>query len=170
MIRHSATDRAECRGCDETQRPGLSGELAASAPDAIGRRTFLVQTAILAAGAALVACGAAGADATAPNVPANSSIRVSDYPSLSSVGGVAMVSLGGAPVAIVRTGASSYIALSRVCPHQGGTVGQSGNEFVCPVHGAQFDLSGNWIGGQPTSSLHQYATSFDAASGTLSIS
>ncbi|HEY2067091.1 MAG TPA: Rieske (2Fe-2S) protein [Gemmatimonadaceae bacterium] len=170
MIRHTATERAECRGCDETQRIALAGNVAAGASDTIGRRTFLVQSAILAAGAALAACGAAGGDITVPSVPANSSIRVSDYPSLSGVGGVAMVTLGGAPVAIVRTSASSFVALSRVCPHQGGTVGQSGSSFVCPVHGAQFDLSGHWIGGQPTSSLHQYATSYDAASGTLSIS
>jgi Rieske Fe-S protein len=166
MINDIATGRP---GCDAMPLPGGAGTLTDGLPP-IGRRTFLVQSAILAAGAALVACGASGADVTAPGVPANSTIRISDYPALGSVGGVAMVTLGGAPVAIVRTGASAFLALSRVCPHQGGTVGQSGNAFVCPVHGAQFNLSGQWIGGQPTSSLHQYATSFDSASGTLSIS
>ena len=169
MMRDKALERADCRGCEPARQSSLPGVLG-DGPNTIGRRTFLVQSAILAATAALAACGGGLSDVTAPGVPANSTIKVSDYPSLSSVGGVAMVTLGNAPVAIVRTGTSTFLALSRVCPHQGGTVGLSSNEFVCPVHGAQFNLSGQWIGGQPTSSLHQYTASFDAASGTLSIS
>lgn len=136
--------------------------------DCIGRRTFLVQSGIFAAMAALASC--AGGDATAPTLPANTSINVADFPSLSAVGGVAMVSLGGAPVAIVRTSTNTFLALSRVCPHQGGTIGESGDRFVCPVHGATFDLNGNWIGGQRTSNMHQYATSFDASTNMLTVS
>jgi Rieske Fe-S protein len=49
-------------------------------------------------------------------------------------------------------------------------VNESGSRFVCPVHGATFDLNGNWIGGQPTSNMRQYATTYDAASNTLTIS
>lgn len=169
MIVEHATGRPGCPGCNEPQRTSLPHVTDGDGPGLVGRRTFLVQSAILAAAAALAACAGGLSDITAPGVPANSTIKVSDYPSLSSVGGVAMVTLGNAPIAVVRTGTSSFLALSRVCPHQGGTVGQSGNELVCPVHGAQFDLTGQWIGGQPTSSLHQYATSFDAAGGTLSI-
>jgi Rieske Fe-S protein len=138
------------------------------ATDGIGRRTFLVQSGILAAMAALAACGMSS-DATAPTVPANSQVDVASYPALATVGGVAVLSLGNAPVAVVRTSATSFLALSRVCPHQGGIVQQSGNRWVCPVHGATFDIDGNWIGGQRTSSLHQYATTYDAASNTLTI-
>jgi cytochrome b6-f complex iron-sulfur subunit len=81
-----------------------------------------------------------------------------------------LVALGSAPVAIVRVSSTSFVALSRVCPHQGGIVNESSNRFVCPNHGATFDLNGNWIGGQPTSNLHQYATTYDAGSNTLTIS
>jgi cytochrome b6-f complex iron-sulfur subunit len=95
---------------------------------------------------------------------------VNSYPALANVGGVAMVTLGSAPVAIVRTSTSTFLALSRVCPHQGGIVQLSNNDFVCPVHGATYNLSGQWIGGQRASSLHQYQTSYDQASGTLTIS
>ena len=137
--------------------------------EGIGRRTFLVQSGILAAIAALSACGGLGGDATAPNVPANSSINVNNYPALAAVGGVAMVTLGSAPVAIVRSGSSSFLALSRVCPHQGGIVQLSNNDFVCPIHGATYNLSGQWIGGQRASSLHQYATSYDPTTGTLTL-
>ena len=69
----------------------------------------------------------------------------------------------------IDVSATSYVALSRVCPHQGGIVNRSGSGFLCPNHGAQFALSGQWVGGQRTNSLHSYTTSFDAATGTLTI-
>ena len=156
-----------CDGCGKT---GFTIDGPAAANEGIGRRTFLVQSGILAAVAALSACSSlGGVDATAPNVPTNSSININNYPALANVGGVAMVTLGSAPVAIVRSAASSFLALSRVCPHQGGVVQLFNNDFVCPVHGATYNLSGQWIGGQRASSLHQYATSYDPTTGTLTI-
>jgi Rieske Fe-S protein len=146
----------------------MAGSALSQTESGIGRRAFLVQSGILAAMAALAACSGVG-DATAPSIPANSQINVGDFPTLANVGGVAVMALGGAPVAIVRTGTSTFLALSRVCTHQGGIVEQSGNRWVCPVHGATYDLNGNWIGGQRTSSLHQYTTAYDAASNTLTI-
>jgi Rieske Fe-S protein len=156
----------ECRGCADENGPAALRDWA---PDGIGRRTFLVQSGILAALAALTACGAGG-DATAPPIPSNTTINVASYPALANVGGVAVLSVSGAPIAVVRTGTSTFLVLSRVCPHQGGTVQLSGNDFVCPVHGATFNLSGQWIGGQRTSSLRTYANSYDATSGTITIS
>ena len=155
-----------CGGCAESAYAVAGSSVEG---ESIGRRTFLVQSGILAAIAALSACGGLGGDATAPNVPSNSSIDVNNYPALANVGGVAMVTLGSAPVAIVRSGTSSFLALSRVCPHQGGIVQLANNDFVCPVHGATYNLSGQWIGGQRASSLHQYATSYDPTTGTLTI-
>jgi cytochrome b6-f complex iron-sulfur subunit len=157
---------AGCHGCETTP---TAESLGASASDGIGRRTFLVQSGILAAVAALSACGLSGGEPTAPNVPANSTIDVNNYSSLANIGGVAMVTLGSAPVAIVRTGSTSFLALSRICLHQGGIVQLANNDFVCPVHGATYDLSGKWIGGQRAPSLHQYNTSYDQVSGTLTI-
>ena len=135
----------------------------------ISRRTFLAQSALLTAAAALAACAGVGADSTAPNIPSGTKIKVSDYSALGVDNGVALVSISGAPLAIVRLSATSYVALSRVCPHQGGIVNNIGSGFLCPNHGAQFALSGQWVGGQRTTSLHSYATSFDAATGELSI-
>jgi nitrite reductase/ring-hydroxylating ferredoxin subunit len=134
----------------------------------IGRRAFLAQSALLAAAAALAACSAAS-DATAPNLSGQATLAVSDYPALSSVGGIALVSIQSSPFAIVRTGSSSFVALSRVCPHQGSIVNQNGSGFLCPNHGAQFNAAGTWVGGQPTSSLRSYATTYDASTGTLTI-
>jgi Rieske Fe-S protein len=96
-------------------------------------------------------------------------IKLSDQPSLSNVGGVALVTIASSPFAIVRTGASTFVALSRICPHQGSTVNQTSSGFLCPNHGAQFSSTGTWVGGQPTSNLHSYATTYDATAGTITI-
>jgi cytochrome b6-f complex iron-sulfur subunit len=142
----------------------------------IARRTFLVQSALMAAAAALAACGG-DSFVTDPTIPTTTSgggasnvLTLSSYPTLAAVGGVAMVTIGSARLAIVRTGDASFVALSRVCPHQGGLVQQSGSGFLCPNHGARFSLTGTWTGGQRTSNLHAYTTSYDATAGTLTIS
>ena len=167
-IMEETLDRHTCHDCSRS--PALLDQVVAVASEGIGRRTFLVQSGILAAMAALTACGLSTSDVTSPTVPANSTINVNNYSSLANVGGVAMVTLGSAPVAIVRTGTTSFLALSRVCPHQGGIVNLGSNDFVCPVHGATYNLSGQWIGGQRASNLRSYTTSYDATTGTLTIS
>ena len=121
-----------------------------------------------AAAAALAACGAM--DSTSPRLSESVDITVADYPALATVGGIALVSAGGERLAIVRIGSSSYAALSRVCPHQGGIVNVNGSGFRCPEHGATFSASGAWTGGQRTSSLHAYSTSFNATGGVLTVS
>lgn len=162
-----STDKAlDCNGgCGRGGCTADVGELAG-----IGRRSFIVQSAMLAAAAALAACGSA-ADVSAPTLPSSgNTIDVKTLSSLNTVGGVAFVSIGSVPLAIVRTGASSFVALSRICPHQGGTIQQSGSGFQCPVHGATFTQTGTWVGGQRTSSMHAYATTYDTTTGILTVS
>jgi cytochrome b6-f complex iron-sulfur subunit len=96
-------------------------------------------------------------------------VKVSDYPALATVGGVALITAGGSPLAIVRTGTNSFVALSRICPHQGAIVSTGTNGFTCPRHGARFSSTGTWIGGQSTSSLRSYPTSYDDSTSTLTI-
>ena len=69
--------------------------------------------------AALAACGVSGSNVTSPTSITSTTIKVSDYPALASVGGIALVTISGAPLAVVRTGTSTFVALSRICPHQG---------------------------------------------------
>lgn len=77
---------------------------------------------------------------------------------------------GGTPIALVRTDAATIAAFSRTCPHQGGTVSASGGQFSCPLHGARFDLTtGARIGGQRTSNLTRYSSTFDATAGTVTV-
>ena len=139
------------------------------ARDGIGRRTFLAQSALLAAGALLAACAAADVTDPGTTITSTTDIKVSDFPVLASVGGIALVNLSGNPLAIVRTGDASFVTLSRICPHQGSIINPNGSGFLCPGHGARFNASGQWQGGQSTSNMRSYATSYDAAAGTLTI-
>ena len=154
------------RGCGTRAEPAPS--------NGIGRRTFLAQSAVLAAIAPLNACGASdGGGFTAPDLGGNggnnATMKVSDQPALASVCGVALVTIVNSPFAIVRTGASTFLALSRVCPHQGSIVNRTSNGFLCPNHGARFSSTGTWVGGERTSSLRSYTTAYDATTDTLTV-
>jgi Rieske Fe-S protein len=137
----------------------------------IDRRAFL-EAALAAVGvSALAAC--AVADPTAPAIT-SFTVTLADYPALATVGGIAVVDNGsrsGEPIAVARTAASTYVALSLVCPHRGTTVSVVNNNtsFYCTGHGARFAANGTWTGGQATSNLATYALTADQAAGTLQI-
>jgi Rieske Fe-S protein len=74
-------------------------------------------------------------------------VTLASWPALANVGGVAgsVGSLNGGPVAIARTGPSSYLAFSMRCPHAGTTINVvNGASFRCPNHGALFNGQGVW--------------------------
>ena len=111
----------------------------------------------LAAAAALCGFGAVAATGTGV-AQASGTLRVqlSKYPALSKVGGAALVgSLNGASIAVVRTGRAKYVAFDRRCPHAGGVVSQSGNQWVCPLHGSRFDFDGDKVSGVTPSGLRR---------------
>ena len=133
------------------------------------RRKFVSLGAYAAAAAALAACAVSnGGGITSPG-SVGATVKVSDYAGLASVGGVAVATLNGTPIAIVRTSTATFITLSRICPHQGSTINQITGGFRCPNHLATFDTTGNWVGGQRTSNMRSYTTTYDAAAGTLTI-
>jgi Rieske Fe-S protein len=139
------------------------------------RRAFLSQSTIAAVTALLIeACGSGVWEPTSPQanvIPSTGlTFTMSSYPALASVGGIAkVVDPTGAPLALVRTGAATFVALSLACPHQGTTVNISGSGFLCPNHGARFAADGTWTGGQATANLTSYAVTYNAAAGTLTI-
>ncbi len=53
----------------------------------------------------------------------------------------APVSVGGGSYFLINT-RDGYKLLSTICPHQGGTVGDEGEMFVCDGHGYQYDKDG----------------------------
>ena len=161
-LEHVAPDAtADCTAC-----PLAPGALVAVPVSGVDRRTFLSRAMAGAAMLALAACGAS--DAMAP-FTGTASVNISDYPALAAVGGVAIVTLNGASLALVRDSTTSVVALSRVCPHEGGTINQSGSGFTCQRHGARFSLTGTWLGGERTTNMRSYATTFDPSSGVITI-
>ena len=162
------------RKTDETTIDATSGHTCPCvaidrAPQIIARREFVSGAAAALAAIALAACGGAGDFVTSPGTVATTTIKLSDFPTLANVNGVATTSVAGTPMAIVRTGTSTFAAFSRICPHQGTTIDVRTNGFQCPRHGATFNLSGQWTGGQRTSNLVSYPVAYDATSGTLTI-
>ena len=152
-----------CPGCEGN--PGLSESSVVDA--AVTRRMFVERSALLAAAAMLAACS--GSDATAPALTGQTQINIATYPALANVGGVALVTIEGSPVALVRTGTTTFLALSRICPHQGGLIVTTASGFQCTRHGATFSSTGSWTGGQRTSSMRSYPTAYDSATSTLAI-
>ncbi|MEP6778834.1 MAG: Rieske (2Fe-2S) protein [Gemmatimonadaceae bacterium] len=136
------------------------------------RRAFLSSAVMVAVGAALLAdcgdgqIGGAGGNFTGVS---NFVVKLSDYNALNNVGGIARLSGSSTPVAVVRSSTSTYLAFSLVCPHQGTTVNINGSGFLCPNHGAQFNSSGGWVGGQRTSNLSSISVVLDATAGTLTL-
>ena len=134
------------------------------------RREFLTVSAASVLTVLLTdACGGSGGDAGVVAGPVSFTVQVSSYPALANVGGIARVDNGGTPIGVVRTGADTFAALFLICPHRGCTVGITGSSFRCPCHGATFASSGVWTGGQQTSSLAAFSTSYDATTDTLTI-
>jgi Phenylpropionate dioxygenase and related ring-hydroxylating dioxygenases, large terminal subunit len=154
-------------GCGANCACGSESSGLLSSP--MDRRKFVSLGAYAAAAAALAACAVSnGSGITSPG-SVGATVKVSDYAALASVGGVAITTLNGVPVAIVRTASSTFITLSRICPHQGSTIGQISGGFRCPNHLATFNATGTWTGGQQTSNMRSYTTTYDAAAGTLTI-
>ena len=89
---------------------------------------------------------------------------------LADVGSVAEIDTSLGPFLLVRTGATTFTALSAICTHQGCTVtGFSGGEFVCPCHGSRFTTTGAVAKGPASTPLPSYATSFDGSVLTFAV-
>jgi len=100
----------------------------------------------------------------------SSSITVNvDGTALANTGTPALVRSSLGDVLAIRTGESTFNALSSQCTHAACEItAYSGQSFVCPCHGSQFDANGKVLGGPAPSPLRQYATQF--ANGVLTIS
>jgi Rieske Fe-S protein len=130
----------------------------------ISRRTFMKQSALVAA-LAVVASNCAGADGISD--PAGlTQITVSDFPALANVGTLVLVD---GQRSVKRTGATTFAAFSRRCTHEGSAVGLSGSGFLCPNHGARFDNNGHVTLGPANRDLTTLTTSYDQATDTLTI-
>jgi cytochrome b6-f complex iron-sulfur subunit len=90
---------------------------------------------------------------------------------LLAVDGARVITFNGKPLLVVRTSETTFAALSAVCTHAGCTVryAAAAHDVACPCHGSTFALDGKVTRGPATLPLSQFATTFDAASQSLTI-
>jgi cytochrome b6-f complex iron-sulfur subunit len=87
----------------------------------------------------------------------NLDLTLSENSVLNNAGGSLIVQ----NLIVINTGGGNYSALSKICTHQGCTVGYdsaSGN-IKCPCHGSVYATSGSVITGPAPSALTSYAIS-----------
>jgi cytochrome b6-f complex iron-sulfur subunit len=78
---------------------------------------------------------------------------------LATAGALALVTTSSGDVLVARTSADTFVALSAGCTHQACEItGVSGQTFVCPCHGSEFDTSGHVVRGPAAAALRQFAT------------
>jgi cytochrome b6-f complex iron-sulfur subunit len=139
--------------------------------DCLDRREFLAKSALAAAAlAAIDGCGNGQFGAAPTEIGAGETIRLADFPALANTGIVVDV---GHERAIVRTGANTFLGLSRRCTHQGCEAFVRNNQIQCDCHGSIFSATGAVIrgpsDGQSIQPLDRLNITFDQAAGTLTI-
>jgi Rieske Fe-S protein len=137
----------------------------------VNRRDFLAKTA-LAAAAFVVAegCGDGQIGPTAVTLGSGTTIKLADFPALATVGALVDV---GHERAVMRTSATTFVALSKICTHQGCETSVTNNRFECPCHLSVFASDGTVVRGPSTgeriSPLPKLSVIVDQAAGTLTI-
>ena len=132
------------------------------------RKEFLVtlgKGAAVAGIAFCTGCSVNGSDI--PTAPSNIDMTLD----LSQPANSALNTVGGSKVTdngiiIGRTGASSFVAVSSACTHQGTTVQfqSNNNRFYCNNHGSAFALDGSVTLGPANRPLTKYNTQFSGNS------
>lgn len=105
------------------------------------RRTF--NLVVCGAAVELFACGTS----TTTLTPSGNQVTLSyaQFPALTAAGGSAVVDVQDKfPIAVVRTGDATAVALSATCTHQACILQfeASANQLHCNCHNADFDLTG----------------------------
>jgi Rieske Fe-S protein len=146
-------DTTKCSGC-----------AVKTAKETVSRRDFVSIATLSAIAVTLSACGGAAGDGVTGPIPpgvGEVTVRVTDFPTLATVGGIAKVR-NSPPVAMTRT-SNGLVAFSMSCTHQGTTVViNTDGTIFCPNHGAEFTSGGVWTGGQRTSSLVRLPVAVDS--------
>lgn len=144
-----------------------------SCEDCVSRRDFLAKSALAAAAlVALDGCGDGQIGPAAVALGAGLTVKLADFPGLATVGTVVGIT---SERALVRTSATTFEALSRVCTHQGCLTDIRNNRFECPCHGSIFAADGSVVRGPdiaspPISPLPKLAATFNPADGTVTVS
>ncbi|WP_319481091.1 Rieske (2Fe-2S) protein [uncultured Draconibacterium sp.] len=94
-------------------------------------------------------------DPNEPDTDLTIDLSSSTYSDLGTIGG--FVYEGN--IMIFRTGESTYLAISKICTHQGCTVAynHTSGDVLCPCHSSRFTTAGAVVSGPATASLKTYS-------------
>jgi cytochrome b6-f complex iron-sulfur subunit len=139
------------------------------------RRDFLGRVALVAGAVIAAGCGGAGdlTVGTGPIAGGSIMFKSTDYAALATAGQPVEISTTtgtASGIAVVRTSATTFLALSMACTHEGTKVRIAGQIFDCPNHGARFDSRGAVTLGPATRALATRALAYDAATDTITVS
>ena len=141
----------------------------------VSRRDFLGRVALVAG--AVIAAGCSVSDLTSvgtgPIPGGNITFKSTTYAGLATTGQPVEVktSTGAASgIAVVRTSATTFLALSMACTHEGTKVNIIGQAFDCPNHGARFNSTGAVTLGPANRALTQRTVAYDATTDTVTVS
>jgi nitrite reductase/ring-hydroxylating ferredoxin subunit len=84
-------------------------------------------------------------------------LPLSEYPDLADVGGWYPVTVGGNQIIVAHAVEGCYSAIVRACAHEGALINYvpARQQYVCPRHGAVYDLAGDKVSGpQPRGLQH----------------
>jgi len=100
----------------------------------------------------------AGACPEAPDVLDASWVAVplAANPDLAEVGGGVALDLSGRQLVVAQPTAGCFVAVDRSCTHEGCPVAFREGRFLCPCHGAAFDLDGAVLSGPTPVPLGSY--------------
>jgi cytochrome b6-f complex iron-sulfur subunit len=133
----------------------------------MNRKEFL---STLGLGTAAVACSYCLNGCSPLNNPITAPTNVDFTLDLTAPANAALKTNGGylysGGIIVARTVSGTYVAVSQICTHAGGTVQyvSGANSFYCPNHGSSFATNGSVINGPATSSLTAYHTSLTGTS------
>lgn len=132
----------------------------------MNRKDFLAQVGLGAAAMLVPAC--IGGLSSCSKTNNNSAPTNVDFTLDISTG--ALASNGGhlvqGAVLVARTLTGTFLAVSAACTHEGTNVNYNatGNNFICPNHGAKFSSTGSVTQGPAKTNLTQYKTTLTGTS------
>jgi Rieske Fe-S protein len=125
----------------------------------ISRRGFICAALATAAGVAISSPSAEAAGAIKVLRDGRVEVNLSKFKALGKIGGAILVgNVKEIPIALVRTGKTSYQALDLRCTHQGVPTKLVSGNFKCPAHGSEFTKTGAKKIGPAQSGLNKVNT------------
>lgn len=121
------------------------------------RRQFLRRGAV-ASGSLVLGLAARGVAEEKAATSSELVLKMRDYKDLSRVGGFQVIATKDDKIIVARTEESVFVACSAICTHRGCQLQyeHSSKQFICPCHGARFNLNGQVARGPATRPLKSY--------------